>query len=100
VKALTERTPAIVSCREEDYTGELELGLDILTLAPLSPSRVRAELRQRVANGGVAPELGEQIFRELAGDAGLAGIVAKFQSAGATEEEFRSLADPHDHKEA
>jgi hypothetical protein len=89
VRAMAARAAAlIVSCRAEDYTGELELGLDTLTLEPLTPQRVRSALRQWAANGGGGAELGERIFWELAGDAGLAGVLEKWRRAGATEEEF------------
>ncbi|MFN9456756.1 MAG: NACHT domain-containing protein, partial [Acidobacteriota bacterium] len=78
VRAMAARAAAlIVSCRAEDYTGELELGLDTLTLEPLTPQRVRSALRQWAANGGGGAELGERSFWELAGDAGLAGVLEK-----------------------
>ncbi|MCA2967376.1 MAG: TIR domain-containing protein, partial [Acidobacteriaceae bacterium] len=84
VRAMAARAAAlIVSCRAEDYTGELELGLDTLTLEPLTPPRVRSALRQWAANGGAGEELGERIFWELAGDAGLAGVLEKWRGAGA-----------------
>jgi hypothetical protein len=38
-------TKVIVSCRLKDYTSELDLGCDTLTLEPLSPPRVLAVLR-------------------------------------------------------
>jgi hypothetical protein len=39
-------TAIVVSCRREDYAGDLDLGLDTLTLEPLSPQRIRAAVRQ------------------------------------------------------
>jgi len=41
----------ICSCRRDDYVGDLELGLDTLTLEPLSPPRIRAVLHHWLPSG-------------------------------------------------
>ncbi len=94
--ALHKSTKILVSCRLEDYTGDLDLGLDTLTLEPLSPKQVRAALRQWC--GGRA-EVADGIFWQLAGDEKLAELWCKWESGGASEEEFWSAKDPQDHKE-
>ena len=95
-EGLPKSTKMLVSCRREDYTGDLDLGLDTLTLEPLSPQQVRAALRQWC--GGRA-EVADAIFWQLAGDERLAEVWGKWEAAGASEEEFWSLKDPQDHKE-
>lgn len=92
-RSLTESTAVIVSCRREDYTGDLDLGLDTLTLEPLSPQRIRAALRQWVTDGGEGPELADSIFWELAGDVGLAGVLERWLGRGHWEDEFWSAKD-------
>jgi len=93
---LRRGTKILVSCRREDYTGDLDLGLDTLTLESLSPKQVRAALRQWCNNHA---EVAETIFWQLAGDARLAEVWRKWESAGASEEEFWTANDPEDHKE-
>ncbi len=97
---LHKDTPIFISCRREDYTGDLDLGLDTLTLEPLTPLRIRQALSLWVANSGESPELAESIFWQLAGDEQLAKVFQKWKDAGATEDIFWSAADPKDHKEA
>ncbi|MBL8295252.1 MAG: NACHT domain-containing protein [Bryobacterales bacterium] len=64
-------TDLYVSCRTEDYTGDLDLGLDTLTLEPLSPPRIQAALRQWVTNLGEAPGLGTPFSGNWPGTNGL-----------------------------
>jgi formylglycine-generating enzyme required for sulfatase activity len=97
--ALDASTAIIVSCRREDYTGDLDLELDTLTLEPLSPKRIRDAVRRWVAIGGKPPELADRFFWQLAGDERLAGVLQKWVSAGAGEDIFWSASDPQEHKE-
>ena len=90
----------IVSCRRDDYTGDLDLGLDTLTLQPLSPQRVRAVLHQWTADRGEPSERAEQLFWQLAGDQRLASVLATWIEAGSTEDAFWSLSTPSDDKAA
>ena len=97
---LEKGTPVYVSCRADDYAGELDLGLDTLTLQPLSPPQVRAVLHHwlcmQFGDGG--PERAERLFWQLAGDPALAGVLEKWLAAGADEESFWNAEDiPHDH---
>ena len=89
-----------VSCRADDYVGELDLGLDTLTLQPLSPPQVRAVLHHwlRLQFGVGGPDRAERLFWQLAGDPALAGVLATWLEAGADEDQFWSAEDiPRDH---
>jgi formylglycine-generating enzyme required for sulfatase activity len=81
--------PLVVSCRLEDYTGELDLELDKLTLEPLSPQRIRAALR--LWERGEAA--GDEIFWELAGDARLGKVFEEWLNAGLEEASFWTPSD-------
>ncbi|MFN0104709.1 MAG: SUMF1/EgtB/PvdO family nonheme iron enzyme [Bryobacteraceae bacterium] len=94
VEQLLGKAATVVSCRREDYTGELDLGLDTLTLEPLSPQRIRAALRQWVTSGGAGPELAERIFWEIAGDEGLARALEMWVADGGSEDEFWTASEP------
>ena len=87
---LEKSTPVYVSCRADDYVGDLDLGLDTLTLQPLSSPQVRAVLHHwfRLEFGDAGPERAERLFWQLAGDAALAGVLATWLEAGAGEESF------------
>ena len=87
---LEKGTPVYVSCRADDYVGELDLGLDTLTLQPLSPPQVRAVLHHwlRLQFGDAGPERAERLFWQLAGDPALAGVLATWLEAGEDEELF------------
>ncbi len=61
-------TAIIVSCRREDYEGDLELKLDSLTLEPLSQQRIRAAVGQWVSQAGERAETADKFFWQLAGD--------------------------------
>ncbi len=99
---LARATPFIVSCRRDDYAGDLDLGLDTLSLEPLSPQRVRQVLHHWLPEDaeGVAPGSAERLFWQLAGDERLAGVLAKWLAAGATEDAFWSVSDPRDDEKA
>jgi len=62
--SLPRDTPYIVSCRRDDYVGDLELGLDTLSLEPLTPQRIRAVLRHWLPDDaeGVEPGSAERLF--------------------------------------
>jgi hypothetical protein len=94
-KGLTKTTPFIVSCRRDDYVGDLDLGLDTLSLEPLSPQRIRAVLRHWLPDGaeGIAPGTADRLFWQLAGDERLADLLAVWQEAGAEEDAFWADAD-------
>jgi hypothetical protein len=92
---LEKDTPVYVSCRADDYVGELDLGLDTLTLQPLSPPQIRAVLHHwlclQFGDGG--PERAERLFWQLAGDPALAGVLEKWRAAEADEELFWNAED-------
>ena len=95
IAALNPATPVFVSCRSDDYRGELDLGLDTLSLEPLSPERVRAVLRQWLVR--TDPRQGEaraeRLFWQLAGDEALAGVLETWRAAGADEALFWTAED-------
>ncbi len=95
---LDRATAIVVSCRREDYAGDLDLGLDTLTLEPLSPQRIRVAVRLWVALGGETVETADRFFWQLAGDVLLAGLLEKWKSAGAEEDAFWTISDPKEHK--
>jgi len=90
IQALDPATPVVVSCRGDDYVGELDLGLDTLTLRPLSPQRVRALLVHWLSRKD--PLQGEahamRLFWQLAGDPALAGVLDAWLAAGVDEDQF------------
>ncbi len=90
ISKLEKGTPIYVSCRADDYVGELDLDLDTLTLQPLSPPQVRAVLHHwlcmQFGDGG--PERAERLFWQLVGDPALAGLLEKWRAAGAGEDLF------------
>ncbi|MCC6861618.1 MAG: SUMF1/EgtB/PvdO family nonheme iron enzyme [Bryobacterales bacterium] len=96
---LHPETAIIVSCRQEDYTRELDLELDTLTLEPLSPQRIRAAVRQWVSQIGEPLEKADRFVWQLAGDEELAGVMAKWEAAGAGEDAFWILSDPREHEQ-
>jgi formylglycine-generating enzyme required for sulfatase activity len=102
IRALRAKLPAgvplIVSCRAEDYIGDLDLGLDTLALEPLSPQRIRAAVRQWVTADGQPGEVADRFFWQLAGDPSLAALLDKWMAAGASEEQFWTANDPQDHQ--
>ena len=97
-KNLDPGAALIVSCRQEDYTGDLDLGLGTLTLEPLSPQRVRGALRHWVTQGGKAEAVADRFFwQQLAGDEALAGALKTWLAHGASEDDFWNAKDPGDH---
>ena len=87
--------PAIVTCRELDYTGTLNLNLDTLTIRPLDPPRIRefvityltaaidltdTDLADREATGAAR---GEDLFWKLAGGGAVRAVWRVWQAAGA-----------------
>ena len=95
-----EAAGVFVSCREEDYTDNLRLGLDELRLEPLTPPQVREALRKRVTRRGEQVEAADRMFWDLAGDQLLAGVLQKWLDAGATETEFWTVKAPQEQKAA
>jgi len=65
------------SCRREDYVGDLDLGLETLTLEPLSPQRIQKALQQWVGLANEPPALASRIFWQLAGDERLEDVYSK-----------------------
>ena len=102
MKKLSDKVDLVVSCREEDYSGELTLDLDTLTLQPLTPQRVRSAVHQWVANCGEKAEVAERFFWQLAGHPDLRFLLKKWQQAALPvkpeeiEELFWTAADPSD----
>jgi len=85
--------PALVSCRELDYTGALDLGLDTVTIKPLDPRRIlafatgylgaaadEADPARRAEQGRA---LGEDLFWRLAGGDAVREVWRVWQAAGA-----------------
>lgn len=95
LRCLPKDTPLIVSCRRDDYVGELELELDSLSLEPLTPQRVRAVLRHWLSGEAarIAPASADRLFWQLAGDERLASMLETWLAAGADEDAFWSLRD-------
>ncbi|MEZ5402178.1 MAG: SUMF1/EgtB/PvdO family nonheme iron enzyme [Bryobacteraceae bacterium] len=100
IESLGPKARVAVSCREDDYTGELDLGFDTLTLQELKPWRVRDVLRRWVAGGGAGADVADGLFWQLAGDAGLAGVLKTWIAAGSTEESFWTVTDPQQDERA
>jgi len=100
--ALAKGTPCIVSCRRDDYVGDLDLGLDTLSLEPLTAQRIRHVLRRWLPDDAQAAQPGsaERLFCQLAGDEHLADVLATWVEAGSSEDAFWSVADPHDDEKA
>jgi hypothetical protein len=95
---LDPKVAVFVSCRKEDYTGDLDLGLDTLSLEPLTPQRIRTAVRQWIAVLGKTADVADRFFWQLAGDERLAAVLAKWEAAGASESDFWSARDPKDHE--
>ncbi|MGB0720961.1 MAG: SUMF1/EgtB/PvdO family nonheme iron enzyme [Gammaproteobacteria bacterium] len=94
-ESLAPRHGAYISCRQDDYTATLDLGLDTLTLLRLNPMQVRAVLVHWFTVRAVDDEAHAQgrqdalrFFWTLAGDERLAGVLKKWLEAGATEGDF------------
>lgn len=87
IDGLDRETPVFVSCRADDYQGDLDLGMDTLSLEPLSPQRVRAVLRHWLRR--IDPQGGEaraeRLFWQLAGDEALAGVLKTWLAVGGEE---------------
>ncbi len=93
IEALAEdHTPAYVCCRTYDYRDALDLGLDTLSLEPLSPPRVREVLHHwfRLEYGDEGETRAQRLFWRLAGDSALAEVLDTWLKAGADEESFWS----------
>jgi energy-coupling factor transporter ATP-binding protein EcfA2 len=99
LEKINPKTAIVGSCRKEDYAGDLDLGLDTLTLEPLSPQRIRAVLQQWVAERGQSVQTAERLFWQLAGDERLSGVFEKWEAAGASEEVFWTASSPQDERE-
>lgn len=95
IAELRQDTPVFVSCRGDDYRGELDLALDTLSLEPLSPERVRGVLRQWLCR--TDPQQGEaraeRLFWQLAGDEALAAVLETWRQAGADDVLFWTAED-------
>jgi hypothetical protein len=105
VKALTAhltrlntQTAIFTTCRREDYTGDLDIGLDTLTLEPLTPQRIRAALRHWIAERNEPLALADRLFWQLAGDERLSQVLATWLNAGSNEDSFWSASAPIDDK--
>ncbi len=95
IATLDENTPVFVSCRSDDYQDDLELGLDTLSLQPLTPRRVRGILRQWLCRTDTrrGEARAEHLFWQLAGDEALAGVWDTWRKAGADEDQFWTAGD-------
>ncbi|MFZ4794798.1 MAG: SUMF1/EgtB/PvdO family nonheme iron enzyme [Blastocatellia bacterium] len=89
VKQLVDQHPgliAIVSCRELDYTIDLEF--DRITIAPLDPVRIR-----EFAGKYLGEEKGEILFWRLAGGEEVRRVFEKWRQAGASFDLFWNASD-------
>jgi len=98
VRAMLQQAPVWVSCRLEDYTGHLDLGLDTLELKPLTPTQILTAVTKWVTDSGEPATMAERFFWQLAGDERLASVWKKWEAAKATFEQFWSASHPRDHK--
>ena len=104
IRALSKKISLYVSCRQEDYKDKLVLGLDVLTLKPLTPERIRAVVEHWVALTNGRPDLAEGFFWQLAagGDTHdakeLAKLFRKWLSLKATERQFWTVTRPDELK--
>jgi serine/threonine protein kinase len=87
----------VVSCREDDYRGDLHLGFDTLTLKPLTPTRILDTLRHWLPG---TPDRAETLFWQLAGSMDLQAVFEKWRRGGASLDEFFSVEKPTDHQGA
>ncbi len=87
-KKLHAQNAIFASCRREDYVGDLDLGLETLTLEPLSSQRIQKALKQWVALGNEPPETAARIFWQLAGDERLEGVYFRWLEKRFDEERF------------
>ncbi|PWQ96053.1 SUMF1/EgtB/PvdO family nonheme iron enzyme [Leucothrix pacifica] len=61
----------LVTCRQRDYRGPLDLELNRLTIEPLDPPRVYDFLKKYFSGGEEQQALAEQLFWQLAGGDGI-----------------------------
>ena len=94
VRKLGRDSVLVVSCRREDYIGDLDLGLDTLTLEPLTPQRIQAAVRHWVDTSGGAQETADSFFWQLAGDERLADVLDRWLTPGRGEDGFWSGMEP------
>lgn len=85
---LQPHTKVVVSCRLQDYTPEMDLGWDTLTLEPLTKPKVWAVLRHWLAEEPDGEATADRLFWQLAGDERLAGAWEALRAAGLEEEAF------------
>ncbi|MFZ4795556.1 MAG: SUMF1/EgtB/PvdO family nonheme iron enzyme, partial [Blastocatellia bacterium] len=77
---------AIISCRELDYTIDLEF--DRISIAPLDPARIREFVGKYLGE-----ENGEQLFWRLAGGEEVRRVFEKWRQAGASFDLFWNAPD-------
>jgi predicted NACHT family NTPase len=77
--------PAVVTCREQDYRGELKLDLDTVTIQPLDPSRIQDFIARYLEAWapGQGQSRSEDLFWQLAGGEAVRGVWAAWRQAGA-----------------
>jgi hypothetical protein len=83
IASLPGRPAVMISCRREDHTGALDLGLDTLTLEPLSPRQILAAVRK-----WTSLELADRFFWQLTGNPELPGALERWLAVGVPKEEF------------
>ena len=95
---------ALVSCRELDYTGAMDLGLDTVTIRPLDPPRILDFVTSYLSKTDSVFEtesvsgrqLGEDLFWRLAGGDAVREVWRVWQQAGADLALFWSAQEvPH-----
>ncbi len=81
---------AVVTCRELDYSGALDLGLPgRVSIQPLDPARIRQFVNAYLSNESGK---GDELFLQLAGD-DVQNVWQKWQQAGASLELFFTAKD-------
>lgn len=79
-----------VSCRDLDYTANMNLDLDMIRIRPLDPLRIRAFIRDYwpALTGEQSQTAADKLFWELGGGEPLHQTWLAWQRAGATEQQF------------
>ena len=90
-----EEIPLLISCRELDYQGQLQLPLDRITIQPLEPTRIKQFLKNHYSLKMDAVEgarKSEKLFWEIGGGSEVEDCWRTFEKQGMTLDEFFTLS--------